>query len=45
MDMNSPELAYLIAVERQQEILAAAEPSSSSRMRELAERVRSALSR
>ena len=46
MDMNSPELAYLIAIERQQELVAAAaEPRSSSGLRDLAERVRSALAR
>ena len=45
MDMNSPELAYLIAIERQQELVAAAESSSSTGLRELAERVRGAFAR
>lgn len=45
MDMNSPELAYLIAVERQQELVEAAESRSSSALRELAERVRTAFAR
>ncbi len=45
MDMNSPELAYLIAIERQQELADLAEPRSSSGLRELAERVRSAFAR
>ena len=45
MDMNSPELAYLIAVERQQELVAAAEARSPSTVRVLAERVRHALAR
>ena len=45
MDMNSPELAYLIAIERQDELVAAAEPRSSGGLRDLAERVRSAFAR
>ena len=45
MDMNSPELAYLIAIERQQELLEAAEPRSSSGLRGLADRFRSAIAR
>jgi hypothetical protein len=43
MDMNSPELAYLIAMERQEELVAAAQPRPSSVLRGLADRVRSAL--
>lgn len=45
MDMNSPELAYLIAIERQEELVAAAQPRQSMRLRELADLVRSALTR
>jgi len=43
--MTSPELAYLIAVERQQELIAAAEPRSPIAWRDLVERLRSALAR
>ncbi len=45
MDLTSPELAYLIALERQQELLADAEAPASGGLRELVLRVRSALAR
>ena len=40
MDMNSPELAYRIATERQRELLAMAEGSPASALRGLVERLR-----
>ena len=45
MDLNSPELAYLIAIERQQELLADAEPPASPLWRDVVDRLRTALSR
>ncbi len=45
MDLTSPELAYLIAIERQQELLADAEAPASGGLRELVARVRGALAR
>lgn len=44
MDLNSPELAYIIAIERQQELVADAEAGSNG-LRELVERLRSVLAR
>jgi hypothetical protein len=43
--MTSPDLAYLIAVERQQELIAAAERGSAIAWRDVVERLRSALAR
>ena len=45
MDLNSPELAYIIALERQQELLADAAAPGSGGFRGLVERVRGALAR
>jgi hypothetical protein len=45
MNPNSPELAYLIATERQQELLAAAEPRHPIAWRGLVDRLREALFR
>jgi hypothetical protein len=42
MDLNSPELAYIIAIERQQELIADADRPSSG-LRELVARLRGAL--
>ena len=44
MDLNSPELAYMIAIERQQELLADAERGSTG-LRDLIERLRGAFAR
>ena len=45
MNPNSPELAYLIATERQQELIAMAEAPSAPALRGLVERLRSSLAR
>ena len=45
MDLTSPELAYLIAQERQQQLLADAQGQSTVSIRGLVERVRGALGR
>jgi hypothetical protein len=45
MDLTSPELAYLIAIERQQELLADAETPSSGALRGFVARVRGVLAR
>lgn len=45
MDPNSPEIAYLIATERQQELLADAEAPPSRLWRDVVHRLKTALSR
>lgn len=45
MDVNSPELAYLIATERQQELLADAETPPSRLWRDAVDRLKTALAR
>ena len=44
-EMTTPDLAYLIAIERQQELIAAAEPHSPIAWRDVVGRLRSALTR
>lgn len=45
MDLNSPELAYLIASERQQQLVADAETPPPHVWRDVVERLKTALSR
>jgi hypothetical protein len=45
MDLNSPELAYLIATERQAELLADAEAPASHLWRDVFGRLKSAFAR